>query len=193
MWLPPGAWSACQAIYEVGPDEPLTLGVDIGGSRSATAVVGVVADDDGVRVATVEVWQGADAVLKASAYIRDLVAAGRMIEEVVYDPMRFDSEALRLERDLGLVCVSVPQSETRMTLASENLHRLVTENRLRHPGIGELDRHVANAVARPTPRGWRLVKSSEVVQVDAVIALALASQRIEQRPAPVEVLGWLGD
>ena len=117
-WLPPGAWQACRAVYEVAPDEPLTLGVDVGGSRSATAVVGVVADERGVRVAVCEVWQGADAVLKASAYVRELVAAGRVIEEVVYDPMRFDSEARRLERDLGLVVVEWPQSETRMTRCS---------------------------------------------------------------------------
>jgi hypothetical protein len=64
-WLPPGAWQARRSIYDVGMDEPLVLSVDIGGSRSATAVIGVVADDDGVRVATVEIWQGADAVLKA--------------------------------------------------------------------------------------------------------------------------------
>lgn len=41
-WLPPGAWAACRAVYEV-EDEPLVLGVDVGGSRSATAVVGCVA------------------------------------------------------------------------------------------------------------------------------------------------------
>jgi hypothetical protein len=26
------------------------------------------------------------------------------------------------------------------------------------------DRHVANALAKPTPRGWRLVKSAEAAQ-----------------------------
>lgn len=115
-----------------------------------------------------------------------------MTEEVVYDPMRFDSEAERLERDHGLVCVEWPQSESRMTRCSENLHRLVVEGRLRHPGVAELDRHVANAIAKPTPRGWGLVKSSELVQVDATIALAMASERIEQRPEPITVLGWIG-
>src|SRR5207245_2405505 len=49
-WLPAGAWQACRAVYAVDPGEPLVLGVDVGGSRSATAVVGCVADDAGVRV-----------------------------------------------------------------------------------------------------------------------------------------------
>ncbi|MGI8511395.1 MAG: terminase large subunit domain-containing protein, partial [Solirubrobacteraceae bacterium] len=61
-WLPADAWSACRAVYDVDPTEPLILGVDIGGSRSATAVVGCLArPDGGVDVATVEIWQGAEA------------------------------------------------------------------------------------------------------------------------------------
>jgi hypothetical protein len=192
-WLPAGSWQAARAVYEIDLTDPLILGVDVGGSRSATAVVGCVADDDGrVRVALVEVWQGTDAVLKATAYIEGLVAAGRAIREVVFDPMRFSSEALRLERDHGLALVEWPQSETRMTVCSENLHRLIVEQRLRHPGVAELDRHVANAVAKPTPRGWRLVKSADAAQIDAVIALAMAAERASTpaRP-PARLLGWI--
>ncbi len=192
-WLPPGAWAACRAAYEVEAGEPLILGVDVGGSRSATAVVGCVAGEDGgVRVAVVEIWQGTDAVLKASAYIEQLVAAGRPIRECVYDPMRFSSEALRLERDHGLTLVEWPQSETRMTVCSENLHRLVVEQRLRHPGDRELDKHVAAAMAKPTPRGWRLVKSSDGLQIDGVIALAMAAERASAplKP-PTRLVGWL--
>lgn len=71
-------------------DEPLILGMDIGGSCSATAVIGCVSDGDGgVRVAIVDIWQGASAVLEALAYIEGLIAAGRPIREVVLDPMRF--------------------------------------------------------------------------------------------------------
>jgi hypothetical protein len=62
--------------------------------------------------------------------------------------MRFSSEALRLERDHGLQLTEWPQSETRMTLCSENLHRLVTERRLRHPGVAEL----AATSPMPEPR-----------------------------------------
>lgn len=192
-WLPPGAWQACRGQYEVDPDEPLILGVDVGGSRSATAVVGCVAGQDGsVRVATVEIWQGSDAVLRASSYIEQLVAAGRPIREVVFDPMRFSSEALRLERDHGLVLVEWQQSETRMTVCSENLHRLVIEGRLQHPGDAELDRHVAAAIAKPTPRGWRLVKSADSAQIDGAIALAMAAERASTPVAPpARLVGWI--
>jgi hypothetical protein len=48
--------------------------------------------------------------------------------------MGVESEALRLARDLKLTLVSRSQSETRMTICSENRHRVIIELRLRHPG-----------------------------------------------------------
>jgi phage terminase large subunit-like protein len=193
-WLPPGMWQQRRAVYDVGLDEPLILGVDIGGSRSATAVIGCVTDPDGegVRVALVEIWQGDDAVLKATSYIENLARSGRPIREVVFDPMRFASEALRLERDHGLQLVHWPQHESRMTICSENLHRLVVEGKLRHPGDPELDRHVASAVAKPTPRGWRLVKMADAAQIDGVIALAMAAERAGVVPRVPKIIGWSG-
>lgn len=172
-------------------DEPLTLGVDVGGSRSTTALVGCVADEDGVRVALVEVRTGRDAVLALTQSIRDLHAQGRAISAVVFDPMRFEAEALRLERELRLTAVEWPQSESRMTRCSENLHRLVVERRLRHAGHPTLDAHVANAIAKPTPRGWRLVKSGENAHVDALVALAMAAERASQPVPAVKFHGWL--
>jgi phage terminase large subunit-like protein len=79
-----------------------------------------------------------------------------------------------------------------MTICSERLHGLVVEQRLRHPGVAELDRHVANAQAKPTPRGWRLTKSAEAAQIDAVIALAMAAERASTpAPPPAKLLGWI--
>jgi hypothetical protein len=123
-------------------------------------------------------------VLKAAAYIADL-AATRTLQEVVYDPMRFSSEALRLQRDHGLRVIEWPQSETRTTVCSERLHGLIVEERLRHPGVAELDRHVA----KPTPRGWRLVKSAERARIDALIALAIAAERSGRQRRAVKLLG----
>jgi hypothetical protein len=189
-WLPPGAWDDCRADYTIGDDERLVLGLDVGGSRSATALVGCVADAAGVRVALVEVWQGRAAVLQAEQRIREL-AQTRPIACLVYDPMRAEHLAQAVERDHGVLAVEWPQSETRMTLCSENLHRLVVEQRLRHAGDPQLDAHVANAVAKPTPRGWRLTKAADSLQVDALIALAMSAEVAERQPRPVEIVGWL--
>jgi hypothetical protein len=40
-----------------------------------------------------------------------------------------------------------------MTICSEKLHAVIVEERLQHPGDPELDRHVANAVAKPPRAG----------------------------------------
>jgi len=184
-WLPAGAWAARRGVVDAD-GEPVWRGVDIGGSRSASAVVGVTAD---LRVCEVHVFQGDGAVLEVTGRILE-IADRRPIQEVAFDPMRFQAEALRLERDHGLVVVQFDQSHSRMVAASENLHRVIVGGELTHPGDPELDRHVAAAVAKATPRGWRLDKMNDAAQIDAAVALAMACQRVEQRPAPVKLHGW---
>jgi len=164
------------------------LGIDIGGSRAASSIVGVTAD---LHVAEVEVYQGDSAVLAVVDKVLE-IAGRRAVVEVAHDPWRFRSEALRLERDHGLEAVEVPMSSTRMGQASENLHGAIVAKRLVHPDHPELNAHVANAVAKQTPRGWRLDKSGEGVQIDAVVALMIAVERADQPAAEApKLLGWL--
>lgn len=187
-WLPPGAWTACRdRDLAVDDGEVVVLGVDVGGGRAETAVVAVT---DDLRVAAVDVFQGDAAVLDATDAVRRL-AARFTVREVAYDPWRFRGEALRLEADGIGPMVEFPQSHARMVPASEGLHAAVVEHRLRHPGHADLDRHVANAVAKSTGRGWRLEQGARDANVDAVIALAMAVERAQaRRPAP-RLLGFL--
>jgi phage terminase large subunit-like protein len=113
------------------------------------------------------------------------------VREVAFDPWRFQSEALRLEREHGLTMVQFPQSHARMTVASEGLHSAIVERRLRHPGDARLDRQVADAVARKTGRGWRLKRAVRESQIDAVVALGMAVERASHRAEPARLLGWL--
>jgi phage terminase large subunit-like protein len=186
QWLPAGAWSACFSEYDVEPGEPVWVGVDIGGSRASTAVVAVTRD---LRVAEVIVFEGDDAVLKVPDVVLGL-ARRYDVREVIYDPWRFRSEALRLERDHGLVAVAFPQSHTRMTIAAEGLHAAIVEQRLRHPGHPVLDHHIAAAAARRTGRGWRLVKADDR-PIDSVIALAMAIERAQAETPAARLLGWV--
>lgn len=87
--------------------------------------------------------------------------------------------------------VEFPQTNVRMGPASEKLYAAVIEERLTHSNDPDLNGHVANAVAKATPRGWRLDKSERGGQVDGVIALAMAVDRAEQREEPARLLGWL--
>lgn len=186
-WLPPGAWQACAGTPTAPADAPVWLGVDVGGSRAASAVVGVTAD---LQVVEVHVYQGDEAVLQVTDRVLE-IAGRRPIVECDYDPWRYRSEALRLHRDHGVTVVEFPQSHARMTAASEGLHAAVVERRLTHPDHPALNQHVAGAVAKQTGRGWRLEQSERSAQIDAVVALAMAVERATA-PAPhVELLGWL--
>ncbi len=184
-WLPSGAWQRCAGNAQIEDGEHVWLGVDVGGSRAASAVVAVTED---LRVETT-VFQGDGAVLEVAEHVRQL--AGRYtVREIAYDPWRFRSEALRLE-EAGLPVVEFPQSTTRMVPASERLYAAVVERRLTHPNDPALNAHVAGAIAKQTPRGWRLDKSERAAQIDAVVALAMALERAEQPVRPARLVGWL--
>ncbi len=65
------------------------------------------------------------------------------------------------------------------------------EARLRHLGDEHVNAHVGQAIAEDTPRGWRISKAKSRDNIDAVVAMAMAVEAAENKPAPVELLGWL--
>ena len=167
----------------------MVLGVDIGGSRSASAVVGVTRD---LQVAEVQVFTGDESVMDVVDKIVE-IAERRPGLEVAHDPWRFQSEALRLQREHRLQIVAIPMSASRMGQMSENLHSAIVSRRLTHPDHPVLNQHAANAIAVETPRGWRLSKASDGHPIDAIVALGEAVERAEQRPEQQEprLIGWL--
>ncbi len=185
-WLPHGAWDACRGDATIKPGEAVWAGVDVGGERSATALVWATAD---LRVSS-QTWTGENAVLEVPHAIRQL-AERYDLRQVAYDPWRFQAPALELQRD-GLPCVEFPQSHARMVPASEGLYAAITEGRLTLPDDPELASHAAHAVARHSRRGWRLDKANRADNIDAMIALCMALERAEQPPPePARILGWL--
>jgi phage terminase large subunit-like protein len=184
-WLPPGAWAACAADYEIEPSEDVWLGVDIGGERSASAVVWATED---LRVG-VDVFQGAEAVLRVRDRVREL-AHRFTVRRVVFDPMRFEQAAMELQQERVRV-EAFPQTHARMVPASERLYAAVIEQRLNHPNDPELNRHVAATVAKQTERGWRVAKLDSRDQIDAVVAMAMAVEAAETAPRGPVLHGWL--
>lgn len=185
-WLPQGAWEACRGDAEIAPGEPVWAGVDVGGERSATALVWGTED---LRVGC-RTWQGDDAVLKVAPALHDL-AKSYDVREVAYDPWRFQAPALELGAE-GLRMVEFPQSHANMVPASEGLYGAIVEGRITHDGDPELTRHVLSAAAKSTGRGWRLDKATRSSQIDAAVALAMVVRIASApKPEPVRVLGWI--
>jgi hypothetical protein len=49
----------------------------------------------------------------------------------------------------------------------------------------------AGAIAKQSRRGWRIDRPNPRVAIDGITALLMALDRLENRPAPVELLGWI--
>ncbi len=65
----------------------------------------------------------------------------------------------------------------------QNLLDLLSQRRIRLHADEALRRHALNAVAKETPRGWRIAKEKTSRKIDLVVALAMAALDSEQRPA----------
>jgi phage terminase large subunit-like protein len=77
------------------------------------------------------------------------------------------------------------------TPAARRLGDAVVRQRLLLPDDPELREHAANAVARQKPRGWRIEAPDRSSNVDGVVALMMALDRLENRPQPTRFVGWL--
>ena len=137
------------------------------------------------------VWigHGDGAVIDAGDVIRAL-AQRLVLREVAFDPWRAGQLAAELERE-GVAVVAFPQSDSRMIPASARLHAAVVERRLQLPDVAELHQHAANTIARHGRRGWRLDKPDARTPNDAVVALAMAVDAVENQPEPTRVLGFV--
>ncbi len=188
-WLPAGAWQACTGEPEFTPGESIWIGVDIGGggTEGDTAVCWLnAAGNVGAAVLS-----GEDGVLQARDLIEEL-AERYSISEVAFDPWRASQIAQELQQR-GVRCSAFPQTDARMIPASKGLHCAIVERRLVLPLDDTLASHAANAVAKQSRRGWRIDRPSRAagVNIDAVIALAMALDRFEQKPAGLTVVGWV--
>jgi hypothetical protein len=184
-WLPPGAWDRCvgEPSFEAGAR--IWAAIDVGGERSATALAWLNED----RQVGVAIFHGEAGILEAVEAVH-LLAETYRIAEITYDPMR----AVQLGAELaerGITASAYPQSDSRMIPASERLRDAIVRQRLVLPDEPELRRHAANAVARQKPRGWRIEAPDRSSNVDAIVALAMALDRLENRPTPTRLVGWL--
>ena len=181
----PGRMASLHRRTPLHASEDIWIGVDVGGERSASAVVYV---NSRLHVAA-GIYHGDSGVLECVDHVRSL-AGGFNVRELVYDPWRFGQAAQELERE-GMLCVAFPQHDARMIPASARLHAAITEQRITLPDDRELARHASEAIARHSRRGWRIDKPNPRANIDAVIALAMAVERAQEQRAPVELVGWL--
>ena len=163
----------------------MVAGVDIGRKRDTSAVV-VAANADERIVVRARVFQSPGRGSEESSdlgliegHLREL-AAGYELLEVAYDPWSFARSA-QLLADEGLPMVEYPQTASRMAPASSRLLDAIKSSRLGHDGDPVLRSHVLAGATTESDRGWRLTKRKASSPIDALIALAIAVDRLEDR------------
>lgn len=184
-WLPAGSWQGCAGTPRFEDGERIVVGIDIGGERADSAVVWI---NERLHVGC-EVLSGDRAVLEIADVVREL-AERYTIVECAFDPWRAAQVGQELEQR-GIPVSAFPQHDARMIPASQRLYDAILEKRLVHGDDERLNAHVAATVARHGRRGWRLDKANRSDKIDAVVALAMALDRLENRPEPARLIGWL--
>ena len=109
--------------------------------------------------------------------------------EVTLDPWR--AVALGEREREGVTVSTFPQQDARVIPASQRLYDAVINQRITVPDLPELAQHAAGAVAKHSRRGWRIDRPNPRVEIDGITALMMALDRLENRPAPVALVGWL--
>lgn len=137
----------------------------------------------------VEVLSGDRAVLEIADVVHEL-AERFTILVCSFDPWRAGQVAQELEQR-GIRVSAFPQHDARMIPASQRLYDAIVEGRLVHPDDERLNQHVAATIARHGRRGWRIDKANRADKIDAVVAAAMALDRLENRPQPTRLVGWL--
>lgn len=138
----------------------------------------------------VRTWEAEEAVIYAEAALREL-AERYVIVEAAFDPWRFGVQALNLSKR-GLRMVQFPQHDSRLVPAakrrrSSNVGCAIPAIRCSMPTSAPRSRSRPHA-ARGSPHpGVRHTSN----RIDAVIALTMAVDRVENRPEPVRLVGWL--
>jgi hypothetical protein len=137
--------------------------------------------------ASTSISSGDRAVLEISDIVHEL-AERFTILECAFDPWRAGQIGQELEQR-GIRVSAFPQQDARMFPASQRLYDAIVEGRIVHGNDPQLNAPVATAIARHGRRGWRIDKANRADKVDAVVSLAMALDRLEDRPAPVKLLG----
>jgi hypothetical protein len=102
------------------------------------------------------------------------------IRQILFDPWQMQATAQRLQR-IGVPIKEFPQTVPNLTSIGQNLFDLIKGGNLAVYHSDQIRQAVLYAVAKETPRGWRIAKEKASHKIDAVIALAMACHAAVKR------------
>lgn len=157
----------------------IIVGVDIGIKHDSTGIMAVTKELNKIKLVNVKKFQGrpgkeVDLEEQVEGHIRKLNDDFNLVE-VRYDPYQFKRSAQTLAKE-GIKMVEYPQTLDRLTAMSQNLYDLIKGKNLILFKDHDLKKHLLNAQAKESTRGWRIVKRKTSKKIDLAISLAMASQ-----------------
>jgi Phage Terminase len=184
-WLPAGAFQKVVGEPDLNPGEAIWAALDVGGEESGTALLWA---NERLQFGC-WIGYGDEAIFGARDCLLELREDFRLVE-LAADEWRAKQLMLELQRE-GVNVFPLPQTDVRMCPASASLRRQVVERGLCFPDDPQLARHAANAIQRHTRRGWRLDKPDRTSPIDAMVCAAMIVHRLEAKPEPVRLIGWV--
>lgn len=198
VWQGAQEWDANEGAPEFSGYLPLYVGIDVGLKHDACAVVWAQNSADGKINIGQHIWENphppgterhgrwrlslsaVEDRLKAlymeytEPAVDDEEGYPRPGPAFFYDPMLFERSAQALRED-GLTMIDFPQTDMRMTEASQSLFELLKRGLIVHDGDPVMRRHVRATAAKETPRGWRITRLRGPRRPnDGAVAMAMA-------------------
>jgi phage terminase large subunit-like protein len=179
---------------------PVYVGVDASVKKDSTAIAAMFFDRDvnKVRLVAHRIFQPTNAEplnfeATVERTIREL--CGRfMVRGIYYDPYQMASVAQRLAT-AGLPMREYTQTTDHLTEMGSNLYELVKGANLVLYPDDAIKLAMNRAVAKETPRGWKITKEKQSHKIDIVIAMAMAAiaavERGQNEPRLV-TSEWIG-
>jgi phage terminase large subunit-like protein len=177
---------------------PVYIGCDASVKKDSTAIAAVCFDRsvNKVRLVAHRIFQPTQAEpLNFEATVERTVKelCGRFsVRGVYYDPYQMTSVAQRLAT-AGLPMREYTQTTDHLTAIGSNLYELIKGGNIVLYPDAAIKLALNRAVAKETPRGWKITKEKQSHKIDVVIALAMAAlAAVEQgqHEVPLVFDGW---
>jgi phage terminase large subunit-like protein len=165
---------------------PVYIGVDASVKKDSTAIVALTFDRsvNKVRIVAHRIFQPSSAEplnfeLTVERTIKEF--CGRfMVKGIYFDPYQMGSVAQRLATS-GLPMREYTQTTDHLTAMGSNLYELIKGGNLVLYPDDPIKLALNRAVAKETPRGWKITKEKVSHKIDVVIAMAMAALAAVER------------
>lgn len=196
-WLPEGLWAELADSFDLQPDLPTYIGIDMALKHDSVAVVWGQQDPESELIyLDSKIWRNEGVMFdyaEVETFITKLNREFNVVE-CAYDPAFFERSAQALY-DENVPMVEFPQTHGRMVPACGQSYELITSKKVRHKNHNTFNDQVLSAVNKPTDRGFRLSKGKSKRKIDGAIAMVMCLDRLTfptrpPEPSNIGIVEW---